>query len=461
MQSKPVPHAASLYETRSVSKSVIAPGSSTQTSSKPSGSSERPSEPTNSSNKVIADGSENPFDTDERLVHSESKVLNLEPSILKDLSRDDLLQLLDHLANENLRLKTTLPLPLQYTWRTLHSVDSHLYLEPPEWRMGENGPKLSANLRLHNVKGYIKQHPEIAFVYYNYYSSEANTLSQITSEDGVYSSPEPTSQALSLVSRDVISAVERIRRTLPRFSTLFPNFSTEEKISEPYMFIFYSLPMLDQVHPQLSSLESQLLNQLIDSVLQRYGKEYEDAQRLATKNIVTRRFMKYLVRPGDVLVRSREPQDSLGPAYMATTWLHEEPYLTVHNKLPSTLNEDAPSEGGEEETDEYHIIRQSDDKDQPLERPSLKEYSWKVWTWTWTFDGSFQKKEVPLSIHFKATGDDDEINIDSLNLLPLRFDRSGIRMTLERRGKSFWKCRRKMFVAYQEDNQGALTSVRA
>ena len=198
-------------------------------------------------------------------------------------------------------MKAALPAVLQYNWKTFHCVRKNIYPEAPRWQMAEDGPILSAKMRLQDEKIYVKQHPDIAFVYYNHYTSGPNTeISHITSDDGVFKNPEPSNQFLALVSEHMISAVDKMRRRVLGFSTLFSNFDPAKQISEPYLFMYYSLPLFEHVQPHLNVIESQLMKQLVSSVLGSYGNEHDEAQRLAAKGTVTRKLMKYLIQPGDV-----------------------------------------------------------------------------------------------------------------------------------------------------------------
>ena len=133
-----------------------------------------------------------------------------------------------------------------------------------------------------------------------------------------FQEPEPYKESLSLVSGEVISAVKSLESRIPGFHKIFPDFDVMEKILAPYMFMFYSVPLLETLKPglDLMPLESYSLRVLKDVTLSRYGKEYTDAKDRADKGRTSRRLMKYLVKPGDVLIK-KGPQPR---AYIATSW---------------------------------------------------------------------------------------------------------------------------------------------
>lgn len=358
---------------------------------------------------------------------------------------------LEELERENRELKQEVPdivppLVPHYDWRTFHCIagsnESQIFLEPPQWMEGEGRPVLRANMPLRNVEFYLEQHPEIAFIFYkDYYHRPPSDMSQILSKDGVYRSPEPYKQSLLLQSDHIISAVEKLEEHLPEFSDLFPDFDATKEIPAPYMFIYYCLPLLEECKHHLTPLEYNLLNQLIDSIIASHGKEYTDAKNLSAKGMVSKRLLKYLIRPGDILIYNK---GSVPLAFMATSWAME-----VH--------------GAENIEDDETTARRSrkggSKQGMSFQGPKRKTYSWDVSAWNWAFDGSFGEKKHELSIRHSVIDEDDVFKINSLDYFPLEYSKDGLRKVLERRGTTFWKCRFKNYVSYQEDDQGALSSV--
>lgn len=135
------------------------------------------------------------------------------------------------------------------------------------------------------------------------------------------------------------------------------------------MFIYPSMPLLDHVVPHLTPLEHDLLGQLNESVLAGHGKENVAAKRRAAKGMVSRRLVIYLVRPGDVLVRT---QDAVPHAYVARTWAKEE----------------KPDREGSRKLEEGRPVMLNAEKNQG---PRKRTYKFEVAAWSWAFDGSFRK----------------------------------------------------------------------
>ena len=207
-----------------------------------------------------------------------SKAADKSPALESRLE-DDLWRRLKFLEQQNQRLKeeasatrpieSSSPKP-EYVSRTFYKIHDDVYLEPPQWKKGAKGYILRADIPLEDQELYLDQHLEIAFVFYKKYNSQTEPeLTELVSKDGVFRTPQPSKESLVLISEDVIIAVEKLNANIPGLSSLFPDFDPTKEMVAPYMFIFCSLLLLERVECHLSSLESHLLNQLIDCILER------------------------------------------------------------------------------------------------------------------------------------------------------------------------------------------------
>ena len=393
---------------------------------------------------------------------------------LESRLEDDLWRRLKFLEQENQRLteeasatrprESSSPEP-EYVSRTFYKIHDDVYLEPPQWKKGPKGYILRADIPLEDQELYLDQHPEIAFVFYKEYNSQTEPeLTELVSKDGVFRTPQPSKESLVLISEDVIIAVEKLNANIPGLSSLFPDFDPTKEMVAPYMFIFCSLPLLERVECHLSSLESHLLNQLIDCILERQRKEYDAVKRCNSQGTVSKRLMKYLVRPGDVLVST---EGSTVKAYIATTWAKES---TVVSNVPRQRTTRWASglmhlasrmmyEDCNTDIDEMLVRAHEPDRPEPSQHLKHHTYTWTVNAWDWGFNGVFSKKDVSISIHLNAANENEEVKVNSLDYFPLRFDSGDLRSKLERRGRTFWQCRYRKFVSYQEAIPGALSSV--
>ncbi|KAF6221504.1 hypothetical protein HO133_002360 [Letharia lupina] len=233
---------------------------------------------------------------------------------------------------------------------------------------GARGPVLYANSPLKNVQFHLERHPEIAFIFYKGYDqSPPADNSKRMSKDGVYRIPEPSKQTLVLNSEHLISAVERLGGSIPDFANFFPNFDPDREIPAPY--IAYSPAM---------------------------AKTHVAAKRRAAKGMVSRRLVKYLVRPGDVLVRT---QDAVPHAYVATTW----------------AKEGKPDREGSRKSEEGRPLTLNAEKKQG---PRKRTYKFEVAAWSWAFDGSFERKRTTIKIQLNVSvGERYMIDIDTYKTL--------------------------------------------
>lgn len=375
---------------------------------------------------------------------------------LEDLSRRRLLALFKDLKirYETLEKDGTPGKPQQgappvphSTWRTFYCIgDSHeahdIYLEQPQWKNGQSGPVLVAESPLRHVDSYLDQHPEISFMFFNFYSTRPPTdIYMIMTKEGIFKPPRPYRQSLRIESPHLLGAVENMEEQLPEIASLFPDFNPEKRISAPYLVFFYSIPLLSQVKPHLTILQDELLNQLVDGILENYGKEYVAARRLAAEGMTTQRLLKYLVKPGDVLVTRLHGQQ----AYMATSWAAEE----------------RTEDGAEEDEWSPPSQRQTRHSGQRNAHKTIggKTFTWRVNVWFWDFDGVFQRTADNVVLRMRLSGSDTPIRIDSLPYFPLEYADQKLHSLLERRGKIFWGCRLRKYISCGGDAKEDLSDV--
>lgn len=65
---------------------------------------------------------------------------------------------------------------------------------------------------------------------------------------------------------------------------------------------------------------------------------------------------------------------------------------------------------------------------------------------SWRYDGTFQKKMEVIDVRWPDGC--EQVPMDSLAAYPLKYDTSGLRTRLRKRGEEFWKCRQRRFVSY-------------
>lgn len=87
---------------------------------------------------------------------------------------------------------------------------------------------------------------------------------------------------------------------------------------------------------------------------------------------------------------------------------------------------------------------------------------WKVQSRSHSYTGTFGMFSSTLDIKFPARPKDFsvEIEITNLNVVPLLYASDNVRQTLQRRGETFWKCRRKRLISYRGETMNSTNGVR-
>ena len=375
----------------------------------------------------------------------------------EDSTFREVLDELEALRVENERLRhgtgetsvPSQPAVLAYTSKVFYKVGQTLYLDEPRWEPAEgSGVVLLANNPIRNIDHYLDQHPEIAFaIYKEYKQTPPSDRSKIETKDGVYRSPTPAHEFLSIIADDMLDAVEELVQQIPKFGDYFPYFDPEGQILAPYLFMYYSAPFIPEILPDLDIPSQNLIRQLQSAIEKSYGYEYDSAKLQAEKGRVSRKHLKYLIQPGDVLV-SNGSGGNIPQACIATSWI-ERPEITL-------------DESQYEESD--FIQRKRIPRYGPLANSAssrkLITCTWQVPMWFWEFDGSFAKHEASIDIKMSLGYEEETIAIRDLNFYPLRYASEEMRSLLEKRGRTFWSLRNRQFVSYVRSKEDELYNVR-
>lgn len=171
---------------------------------------------------------------------------------------------------------------------------------------------------------------------------------------------------------------------------------------------------------------------LLDYINSAYGKEYETADLLLSKNRITLPYVKYLFKPGDVLV---EGNDTNIRGFVSKSW-----------PVSSRIHAVSESRGGLNSYDIFDGYKEATWSKSHYN----KTHVWDIGAWSWTFNGTFKKVNTELHLNLDAD-DHSEKNIADLNVRPLIYISESQAQHLKRRGETFWKCRSRKCVSYQEE----------
>ncbi|GKZ25936.1 hypothetical protein AbraIFM66951_002454 [Aspergillus brasiliensis] len=291
--------------------------------------------------------------------------------------------------------------------------DDRVFFKPPVWfRDDGNRYSLRGSSLAMKSAHFLQQSSNLAFVIYKTYNYETvDGPAKVTGkEPELPPLPEPDTEAVLFASKEMRSAMQAFLESQPNFRHLFPYFDISKEIPSPYLFWYCFRPASGLTLRSIPSFQRDLIKLFADWVNANYGAEYEHTDSQVARGVISCQSMKYLIRPGDPLVFQGR---GLPQAYQATSWVSPKP----------TYKFDA--------TEDDQFVK-----------------SWEVSVWSYEFDGAFHQKPTILDIKLEVTKPDEEVALSSLEVTPLDYARPELREKLERRGNTFWACRKKKFISY-------------
>lgn len=349
----------------------------------------------------------------------------------------ELMHRIASLERENKRLKTSQMVPSRV--QVLHYIqefesDAHrmVYLDEPSWSIGPKGEvSLSARFPITDVSGFLGQHPEIAFVVAASYAPQKQTSEVIRAVRAkrVLPCPKPTSETIKLRSPDLIDAVDSFLAQQPTMSTDFPWFNDKGEIPAPYLFWYHhrsptALDLMSAPHRKIMSL-------LTSWIEEHYAEIYNRVNDTLNRGVVTENTMPFLVKPGDVLVWKEKAELN---AVIAKGWTCQK----------------CPTAGTQKAVEKERGRKQ--------EKTASKTTEWTVDSWRFAFDGKFDRTKHSVDIVLSSDDPDEEIPINELNVYPLDYAPAQFKLILERRGRSFWRCRNQYLVSYEDHHSAQSVS---
>ena len=349
------------------------------------------------------------------------------------------------------------------------------YFDHPEWVKGqENASRVQCSLPLRNFNLYLEKNKDVAFIVYRNF--DADSTSSVTKQgitDATSGRPahflQHTSEIIRSVNRDLIEAIKNFLGSQEEYTELLREYSISYELPAPYLFIYHSRKSLEGFQSSLPLPAKAQLSLLLSYVTEQYADDYAAADSLLSQNKILPEYIRYLFKPGDLLL------SHIGGQYrghVAMTW----PRISGIKKL-SRMGVTAfqsgagvPLYGSQGAT-----TRMATEKVTVL--VCDKE------TWYWAFDGNFQRQYETLSLQIPAVGDKGMNAIDGndknrnetkdkehwpesigkdlseLNVFPIQYASAEIVNKCRRRGKTFWKCRNRRYVSYQDNEMESIQNL--
>ncbi len=295
--------------------------------------------------------------------------------------------------------------------------DPDTYLAEPKWEVPGDQVMLRGCLPVHDSDGYIEKKGNITFAVYKHYTIEHQKfeVEHAIQANEPLPNPEPAYQDVKLISGEMAEAMRAFIAQHPTFHTEFPELderALKRTIKSPYIW-WYHYRTKHEIQ-DLPPKQADLVTALTDWIEVSFGPLYDRIDHQFHRGRVSNESMEYLVRPGQVLV-TEDDGNGLPMGCLAMT----------RPKRSSVRLMNASGMDTEE------------------------EWSWDIVVRSYTYAGEFFQKTQTVTLGLASDTWDGEVDIASLKAVPLQYVGDEIKEALERRGKTFWKCRSKRLVSYE------------
>lgn len=341
------------------------------------------------------------------------------------------------------------------------------FLDAPEWIGPVDTGTLHCKVPIQNFDLFLEKNKDIAFIVFKTYAarladpdrtaSETNDLPKIT-----------VNESIKPITKVLVEAVRLLLGSQDGYADLLHDFKATSELPAPYLFVYHQRGYTDTLSDTAKQAPQMTL--LWNYVIQKHGGEYTTADASLSSGKVTPASVKYLFKPGDILVQ-RKKDFCLG--WVAKSWArHVETYRSTRENARAIINMTSQI-----------TLYGTEQSSKGMSNERLWVQSWTIPAWNWDFDGSFQRKHASLSFSIVTENDPgpgpgaiyadksqaaeaafspEETPISDLEVFPIQYAPHEVVEQLRRRGKAFWNCRNRKLVSYDEqakDNQQSMVSI--
>lgn len=277
-----------------------------------------------------------------------------------------------------------------------HKHHRDLYADKPKFRTNayEAAPVLVGKTKVTSLDSYLARYSGVHFV--------------VLREHVCAADPDPRSQyrgfrtqhaserleRLTIVSQELQKALEHVAEF-----PLYPGKKTDlmviKEMDAPYTFLFHHREKLIRLMEDQPDLVH-LLKPLLDYVATSFGKEYDEAAALLSREVITARHLGKLFVPNQMIVARKGA-------------LHEVFMM-----------------------DSYPISRSS---------------STTINGWAWQYDGHQLVRRIWV-VNLDFVPEDEETSILNLSAYPLKYAKQALVDKMEARGKKFWDMKGQQYASY-------------
>ena len=236
------------------------------------------------------------------------------------------------------------------------------FFDHPELVSGQDSAShIQCKLPLTNFDLYLEKNKDISFIVYRNFDTESARIEAKASTDDLSREkatllPKHTSETVRPVNKDLIEATMALLKSQQEYAELLRDFSASVELPAPYLFIYHSRTSLKKFQDSMPSHAQPQISLLLRYVSEQYADEYAAADSLLSRNKISPESLRYLFKPGDLLV-SRVNGQYMG--FVSTSW----PRITSHK------HDSQARMASERKT--VHVC--------------------KLDVWHWAFDGNFQR----------------------------------------------------------------------
>ncbi|KAK7913869.1 hypothetical protein PG985_011572 [Apiospora marii] len=363
------------------------------------------------------------------------------------------------------------------TFEILHLLDQDptYYLAAPSWNVKGTHPYLRGNIPLSEPDTYLSGLGNVAFVVYMKYPPKAplgDFLKKATRTGSTaIADPEPASHSIRLYSSSMREAAEAFFKGVKRHNPDYFVPAADADLESPFLFWYHfrSAGILEGLRPD----QQELLKLLTNWIEETYKEKYQGVHALLEKGLITRDAVDFLFQPGETLVWN---SDSGTRGCKAISWVTGRPLPDENSKTPEFCESEAisdfvPGRSHRTVSNEEYSTAQSKMKktlychtngqvfdDDSDTTGGLTEVTYDISIWYYNYNDRFWKGTEKTSFSIRVSKNQPEVRIDTLSMFPIRFASTDLRRRLEKRGETFWRCRRRQFVSYQKQNEEKILS---
>ena len=346
------------------------------------------------------------------------------------------------------------------------TVEKYLpFFDHPEWVKGQGtARRIQSNLPLNNFDLYLEKNKDVAFIVYRNFDMDSTNIvakpgTDPTTSDAATHLPQYSSETIRPVNEDLIEAIKILLGSRQEYTQILSEFSASYELAAPYLFVYHSRKSFEGFQNGLPLPAKVQLRLLLDYVTKEYADEYAAADSLLGQGRISPGLVRYLFKPGDLLV-SRVNDQYMG--YVSTSWSKID-----YDKKVSRMQANTSGNGTK------LSLYGSQGADARMSTDKVTIHVCRVDAWHWAFDGNFQRVRDDLELKLPAIEDGEnatdvkgktavttqgkenkprlgERNISDLNVFPMQFASAELVEKCRQRGKTFWKCRTRKYVSYQD-----------